>query len=137
MTHGIQAIESQSITGRKANDMLYGQPFGNNFNQQMFNTPTPAPSVDERIWVTNQQAAEAYLVAANSFVRLWDSSQPRFYEKSADCTGRPMAMKIFEYKEVSPVQAIPQANYVTSEEFDSFRTKVNEFINSFEDSEVE
>lgn len=31
-------------------------------------------SNDERIWVQGKNAAEAYLVAANGFVRLWDSN---------------------------------------------------------------
>lgn len=120
--------------------MMYGQgnPFGNGFanNQGMFGQQV-APMADERIWVTNQQAAEAYLVAANSFVRLWDSSQPRFYEKSADCTGRPMAMKVYEYKEVSAMPQIANSNYVSADEFEDFKNKVNDFISSFDDSEVE
>lgn len=117
--------------------MNYGNPFMNNFanNQPMYAQQTP-PMTDERIWVTNQQAAEAYLVAANSFVRLWDSSQPRFYEKSADCTGRPMAMKIYEYQEVSAMPQPQVVNFVSTEEFTEFKNKVNDFINSF-DEEVE
>lgn len=116
--------------------MMYGQanPFGGNLgnNQGMFGQPT----IDERIWVTNQQAAESYLVAANSFVRLWDSSQPRFYEKSADCTGRPMAMKVFEYKEVSAMPQPQIADYVSIQEFAEFKNKVNDFINSFDEEEA-
>ena len=36
-------------------------------------------SNDERIWVQGKNAAEAYLVAANGFVRLWDSNGQVFY----------------------------------------------------------
>lgn len=93
-------------------------------------------SIDERIWVSNQQAAESYLlVAANSFVRLWDSSQPRFYEKSTDCTGRPMQMRTFEYKEVLESPQMPNVNFVTSQEFTEFREKVNSFIAQFEEGD--
>ena len=53
--------------------------------QQMQQQTNP----DERIWVQGQGAAETYLVARNSFVRLWDSKSPIFYEKSADQTSRP------------------------------------------------
>lgn len=112
----------------------YGSAFGN--NQTMF-AQQASPMSDERIWVSNQQAAESYLVAANGFVRLWDSSQPRFYEKSADCTGRPMAMKVYEYKEVLAQTQLQDSNYVSAEEFNEFRNKVNNFINSFDDGEVE
>lgn len=61
--------------------------------QQMQQQSNP----DERIWVQGQGAAEAYLVAPNSFVRLWDSQAPVFYEKRADQTGRPF-LEVFEYK---------------------------------------
>ena len=122
---------------------MYGyNPFLQNYQQNYQNNMGNAVQQnnlqqDERIYVSNQQAAEAYIVAANGFVRLWDSSQPRFYEKSADYTGRPLQMKVYEYKEVSPMQQTPNENYVTSDEFIEFRNKVNDFINSFEDSEVE
>lgn len=52
---------------------------------------------DERIWVQGKNAAEAYLVAANGFVRLWDSNGQVFYEKRADASGRP-CMETYEYK---------------------------------------
>ena len=116
--------------------MMYGQnnPFANSFgNNQAPFMPQTQPMSDERIWVTNQQAAEAYLVAANSFVRLWDSSQPRFYEKSADYTGRPMTMKVFEYKEVSAMPQPQATDYVSAEEFVEFKNRVNDFISSFDE----
>ena len=91
---------------------------------------------DERVFVSNQQAAESYIVAANGFVRLWDSSQPKFYEKSADYTGRPMPMKIFEYKEVSAMPEMIPTNFVSTEEFTEFKDQVNDFIKSFEVKEV-
>lgn len=56
-----------------------------------------APAQDERIWVQGQGGADAYLVAPNGFVRLWDATRPVFYEKRADHTGRP-SMESFEYK---------------------------------------
>ena len=55
------------------------------------------PQNDERIWVPNENAAEAYLMAPNSFVRLWDSARPVFYEKRTDATGRPFPMETYEY----------------------------------------
>lgn len=55
-----------------------------------------AQQPDERLWVQGEEAAKAYLVAPNAFVRLWDSQCPVFYEKRADSTGRPY-MEIFEY----------------------------------------
>lgn len=58
----------------------------------------PQATQDDRIWVASESAAEAFLVAANGFVRLWDSNKPVFYEKRADMNGRPMPLVAYEYK---------------------------------------
>lgn len=57
----------------------------------------PAPAPDERIWVQNKTAADAYLIAPGGFVRLWSATEPVFYEKRADATGRPLPMDVYEY----------------------------------------
>lgn len=80
-------------------NMMYGQAMPDQLQQMKqgyFGSVSQQPT-DERIWVQGQNAAEAYLVAANGFVRLWDSSKPVFYEKRADASGRP-SMEMFEYK---------------------------------------
>ncbi len=82
-------IPDQLTQLRYSQGMQQGQGF-QGFNQQ------PQPS-DERIWVQGKNAAEAYLVAANGFVRLWDSNGQVFYEKRADASGRPY-METYEYK---------------------------------------
>lgn len=127
---------------------MYGYPeptnIGNNFGQNQRNMGNlgnygamQSPTLDERIWVSNQQSAEAYpIIAPNSFIRLWDSSQQKFYEKTSDCNGRPLAMKIFEYKEVLPVQETQSVDYVSSKEFAEFKEQVNGFIKSLEAKEV-
>lgn len=65
---------------------------------------------DERIWVQNEISAEAYLVAPNGFVRLWDSSKPIFYEKRADATGRPYPIEAFEYTKIASNRGIDNAD---------------------------
>lgn len=65
---------------------------------------------DERIWVPNAQAAEAYLMTPNSFVRLWDSNESVFYEKRTDASGRP-SMEAYEYTR----RAAPQATVAPSD----------------------
>lgn len=85
------------------------QNFGNQYPQmqmqpqiqQMQPQPTQQPSQpqqDDRIWVTSEAAAEAYMVAPGGFVRLWDSNKPVFYEKWADMSGKPLPMNIVDYK---------------------------------------
>lgn len=68
----------------------------------------PQAAQDDRIWVASESAAEAFLVAANGFVRLWDSNKPIFYEKRADMNGRPMPLVAYEYK-IRDAAAAPEA----------------------------
>lgn len=79
--------------------------------QTNFNQPLSQPvTQDERIWVQNETSAEAYLVAPNGFVRLWDSSKPIFYEKRADATGRPMPMEMYEYTKIASNRGLGNAD---------------------------
>lgn len=48
------------------------------------------------IWVTGKAGADAYMVAPNSRVKLWDSESQTIYIKSADAMGRP-SMQILDY----------------------------------------
>lgn len=47
------------------------------------------PAQQTMIWVNNEREAEAYPVAPNNAVTLWDSSSPVVYLKKADASGRP------------------------------------------------
>lgn len=78
--------------------------YGFNYQPYQFNQQ-PQPQQDERIFVQNETSAEAYLVAPNGFVRLWDASRPVFYEKRADATGRPLPLECFEYERIQPQKA--------------------------------
>lgn len=106
------------------------------FNQQ-FQPPTAPPSSQPiaqhgnngLIWVQGEAGAKSYIVAPGNTVMLMDSEGERFYLKSADASGMPMPLRIFEYKEhtEAPSQAFsgPVAaqnvnfdNFVTREEFE-------------------
>lgn len=82
---------------------MYGYYPNNNYPNN--NYVNYNQSTDERIWVQNQSAAEAYLMAPNSFVRLWDANQPIFYEKRSDATGRPLPLETYEYSKRKPIEA--------------------------------
>lgn len=78
---------------------------------------------EERLYVPNEQAAEAYLMAPNSFVMLWDANKSMFYEKRTDQSGRPFPLRKFEFREV---QNEPQNDekplneqFVTRDEFNA------------------
>ena len=106
------------------------------FNQQFQppTAPTPTQPMAQQgnnglIWVQGEAGAKSYLVAPGNTVMLMDSEGERFYLKSADASGMPMPLRIFEYKErtETPSQAFgaPVAarnvnfdNFVTREEFE-------------------
>lgn len=90
------------------------QPVMQPMQQQMQSPQIPFQQpVDDRIWVQGESAATAYLVAANGFVRLWDSTQPVFYEKQADAQGKPLPMVIYDYKRRGddPAQQVAVPDY--------------------------
>lgn len=66
--------------------------------QQLRNQPQQI-NQDDRIFVQGELSAQAYLVAPNSFVRLWDSTKNVYYEKRADASGRPF-MESFKYEKI-------------------------------------
>lgn len=64
---------------------------------------------DERIWVQGEDAAKAYLMAPNSFVRLWDANDSVFYEKRTDQTGKP-------YMDTYTYEKMPETASLTASE---------------------
>ena len=103
----------------------YYQPM--NFRQQMPMQQMPAmpqqmmPQQEETLYVPNEQAAESYLMAPNSFVRLWDANQQVFYEKRTDPQGRPFPMEKYTYAKAveKPVENDFKSQFVTREEFEA------------------
>lgn len=90
-------------------------------NQQMPNNNRD----NDFIWVTGKAGADAYNVAPNSRVILWDSDAQVVYIKSADAMGRP-SMQILDYTirqndvaKANPLQgSAPQTEYVTRAELE-------------------
>lgn len=82
------------------------------------------------VWVQNEQEAFHYLVAPNSAVALWDSSDPVIYLKQADAAGKP-SMKIYDLVErvQRPVQS-PSEQYVTRKEFETLAARMDELMKS-------
>ena len=81
------------------------------------------------IWVQGESGAKSYLVAPNATVMLMDSEGERFYLKSADASGMPLPLRIFDYKERTTnaqhafggsvtAESVNLDNFVTREEFE-------------------
>lgn len=114
------------------NPMQNGQDlnqFNQQFQQPIAPTPTPQQTGNGLIWVQGEAGAKSYFVAPGNTVMLMDSESERFYLKSADASGMPMPLRIFDYKELtvsptqgenSPVSAerINLDDFITREEFE-------------------
>jgi hypothetical protein len=80
-------------------------------------------------WVQGIEAAKSYPVSAGQSILLMDSESNSFFIKSADASGMPLPLRIFDYKERSVVgsqsvssptieNSINYDNFVTREEFE-------------------
>ena len=87
-------------------------------------TPAPAAPNGGMIWVQGESGAKSYIITPNSTVMLMDSEQDRFYIKSADASGMPSPLRVFEYTEITSAPSAPVATYVTREEFDEFKASI-------------
>ena len=87
------------------------------------------------IWVQGESGAKSYLVAPNVTVMLMDSEGERFYLKSADASGMPLPLRIFDYKErtttaqqafggVVTGESVNLDNFVTRKEFDELKASI-------------
>jgi hypothetical protein len=101
------------------------------FNQQ-YQQPVPAQPTTSApqantglVWVQGEAGAKSYLVAPGNTVMLMDSEGKRFYLKSADASGMPMPLRIFEYKECleTASQAFGEPITANQPNFDNFVTR--------------
>ena len=112
-------------------DPVQQNPMGQ-FNQQFQPPTTPPPNQPMAqqgnsglIWVQGEAGAKSYIVAPGNTVMLMDSEGERFYLKSADASGMPMPLRIFEYKERTETPSQAFSSYVAAQNvnFDNFVTR--------------
>lgn len=97
--------------------------------QQQQPAPTPQNG-NGLIWVQGMAGAKSYILAPNQTAMLMDSEAAVFYIKSADASGMPLPLRVFDYSErTGDAPGIPagpeQGNPVTREEFEDLRAKVD------------
>lgn len=88
------------------------------------------------LWVQGEAGAKSYCVAPGQNVLLMDSEALRFYIKSADGSGMPLPLRIFEYKEITAQADIPKTvdeHFVTREEFDALKNEIAKMNNKKEE----
>lgn len=88
-----------------------------------------APKPGSFIWVQGEAGAKSYTVNAGETVMLMDAENGVFYIKTADASGMPLPLRIFDYVERpqggamaqnAPSEApkgIDTSNFITREEF--------------------
>lgn len=119
------------LGGYYAPQTQYNAPQAQNA-QQPINIPTQAqnaPTAQNNglIWVQGETGAKSYIVAPNTTVLLMDSEAQKFYIKSADASGMPLPLRIFEFAEIpseshqnapESTKAVDMDKYITREEFE-------------------
>ena len=78
-------------------------------------------------WVQGIEGAKSHFVSPGQSVLLMDSESNSFFIKSADVSGMPLPLRIFDYKERTVQQASQQptaaaidtSSYITREEFET------------------
>lgn len=95
---------------------------------------SPAPSSNGINWVSGESGAKSWIVGRGESVLLMDSESQCFYLKSADASGMPLPLRVFDYTERT--QNTPQAaqtvlnqsndNFITRNEFDDLKAKYEE-----------
>lgn len=110
--------------------------------QYQMNQPMqqPAQSNQSLIYVQGEAAAKSWMVGAGQSVLLMDSENPVFYIKSADVSGIPLPLRVFDYEErtqniphnapqaPNPAQIDLGDKYVTREEYNDLSVKYAEIL---------
>lgn len=99
-----------------------------------------AQSNQSLIYVQGEAAAKSWMVGAGQSVLLMDSESPVFYIKSADTSGIPLPLRVFDYTErtqntpqnalqaPNPAQIDLDGKYVTRAEYDDLQGKYMEIL---------
>ena len=105
----------------------------NQMQNAVVSQPMPSQPMQQQssqiIWVSGEAGAKSYLVAPGNTVMLLDAENSVFYLKSADASGMPLPLRIFDYKERTTAaqqafggsvatESVNLDNFVTREEFE-------------------
>ena len=80
---------------------MYPSPVYQPTTQQQAQATAQPQTTNRWDWVQGETGAKSYLVAPNTTVLLLDSENQRFYLKSADTSGMPMPLRVFEFTETT------------------------------------
>lgn len=120
---------------------MYGYPYNNYMPQYQQPVQQAIPQPEQKpeniyAWVKSDEEISNYLVAPGKSVLLMDTRSSKFYIKSADASGMPLPLRVYEYKENTPQTAAAEnplniGEYVKREEIDSIiDQRLNELMKS-------
>jgi hypothetical protein len=98
----------------------YSNPYLQQYQQPQ--ATQPAQSGNDIRWVQGETGAKAYAIGAGQAVLLMDSEGAHFYIKSADPSGMPLPLRIFDYVERT-AQNVPTAPQSTPIDTSAFVTR--------------
>ena len=111
----------------------------NQIQNAVVQPPMPSQPMQQQssqiIWVSGEAGAKSYLVAPGNTVMLLDAENSVFYLKSADASGMPLPLRIFDYKERTTAaqqafggsvaaESVNFDNFVTRKEFDELKASI-------------
>ena len=111
----------------------------NQMQNAVASQPMPSQPMQQQssqiIWVSGEAGAKSYLVAPGNTVMLLDAENSVFYLKSADASGMPLPLRIFDYKERTTAaqqafggsvtaESVNLDNFVTRKEFDELKASI-------------
>jgi len=101
----------------------YPATYQNPYQQSFFQPQLQQQIQNGIIWVSGDEEAIAYPIAPNNAVRLWHSSLPIVYFKSADASGKP-SIKAYELVERTQKPQEKTIEYATKDELEALSTAV-------------
>lgn len=101
------------------------QQTGYNYTQQTNNQQNNRIICE---YVQGEEAAKSYPVAPGQFAVLLDIEKPVIYTKTTDQFGRPQPIKILDYVERNQQPTPQTGNFVTKEDFDSFKNEIKDLL---------
>ena len=103
-------------------------PYVQQYQQMLQPQIQPQPQQSSGLtWVQGIEGAKSHFVSPGQSALLMDSESNSFFIKTADASGMPMPLRVFDYKERTAQQAPQQptvavtdtSGYITREEFEA------------------
>ena len=120
-------------------------PYVQQYQQMLQPQVQPQPQQQQNnglTWVQGIEGAKSHFVSPGQSALLMDSESNSFFIKTADASGMPLPLRVFDYKERTaqqapqqPTAAVTDTNsYITREEFESRITAITAQLKESEEN---